>query len=110
MPHAFGSGFHLSAGPLADAMAAHASAASRAARGLWAKDPATWSQDGGVQKTITNRLGWLSSPQLMAESVDRVRRFADGVRADGFTDVVLLGMGGSSLAPEVMRAVLGVRP
>ena len=63
-----------------------------------------------MQKTITNRLGWLASPQLMAESADRVRKFADGVRTDGFTDVVLLGMGGSSLAPEVMRAVLGVRP
>ena len=35
-------------------------------------------------------------------------RFAEGVRRDGITDVVLLGMGGSSLAPEVLRAVVGV--
>src|SRR5258708_1371486 len=44
----------------------------------------------------------------MAGHVDRIMAFADAVRLDGFTDVVLLGMGGSSLAPEVMRAVLGV--
>jgi transaldolase/glucose-6-phosphate isomerase len=46
----------------------------------------------------------------MAESAGRVKAFAETVRRDGFTDVVLLGMGGSSLAPEVLRAVLGVRP
>ena len=60
--------------------------------------------------TIANRLGWLDSPALMADSIDRLRAFADGVKRDGFTDVVLLGMGGSSLAPEVLRAVLGVAP
>src|SRR5262249_46259276 len=42
--------------------------------------------------------------------IDRLRAFADAVRRDGFTDVVLLGMGGSSLAPEVLRAVVGVAP
>ena len=110
MLHAFGSGFHLSAGPLTGAVATHTDAAARAARGLWAKDTSTWSQDPAVQVTIANRLGWLTSPALMAASAGRVRQFADSIRADGFTDVVLLGMGGSSLAPEVMRAVLGVRP
>jgi glucose-6-phosphate isomerase len=46
----------------------------------------------------------------MAAAVDRLRTFASGVRRDGFADVVLLGMGGSSLAPEVLRAVVGVSP
>jgi hypothetical protein len=46
----------------------------------------------------------------MRDSIERIRSFADGVRHDGFTDVVLLGMGGSSLAPEVLRAVVGVTP
>jgi glucose-6-phosphate isomerase len=50
----------------------------------------------------------MSSPVLMADSIDRLRTFAARVKADGFTDVVLLGMGGSSLAPEVLRAVLGI--
>jgi len=70
----------------------------------------TWSADPIVQQTIANRLGWLSSPQLMAASLDRLKTFAAGVKRDGFTDVVLLGMGGSSLAPEVLRAVIGVAP
>ena len=52
----------------------------------------------------------MSSPMLMADSIDRLQTFAAGIKRDGFTDVVLLGMGGSSLAPEVLRAVLGVAP
>lgn len=100
----------LSAGPLSEAFNAAAPAAERAAAGLWRRDPATWSADAAVQKKIANRLGWLSAPALMAASVDRLRAFADGVKRDGFTDVVLLGMGGSSLAPEVLRDVLGGAP
>jgi len=107
---AFRSGFHLASGPLAPNLTAECDAAVRAARGLWAKDSSTWSGDPDVQQKIANRLGWLESPSLMAASLDRIRTFAEGVRRDGFTDVVLLGMGGSSLAPEVLRAVLGARP
>jgi glucose-6-phosphate isomerase len=77
---------------------------------LRARQPSAWSSDPAVQSTIDNRLGWLTSPALMASEVERLTTFADEVRRDGFTDVVLLGMGGSSLAPEVLRAVLGVRP
>jgi glucose-6-phosphate isomerase len=47
---------------------------------------------------------------MMADALDRLLTFAAAVRTDGFTDVVLLGMGGSSLAPEVLRAVLGAAP
>ena len=46
----------------------------------------------------------------MAGSLDRLQNFAQSVKRDGFADVVLLGMGGSSLAPEVLRAVVGVAP
>jgi glucose-6-phosphate isomerase/transaldolase/glucose-6-phosphate isomerase len=46
----------------------------------------------------------------MADALERLEAFAGRVKTDGFTDVVLLGMGGSSLAPEVLRAVLGVAP
>jgi glucose-6-phosphate isomerase len=94
-------------GPLSNAIDEHAATAARAAPGVWRRDPSTWSHDPGVQQTIANRLGWLDSPSLMAGSIDRLRSFADGIRRDGFTDVVLLGMGGSSLAPEVLRAILG---
>ncbi len=104
---AFRSGFHLTAASLAGAIAEQRDTAARAAAGLFARRPETWSADAGVQEKIANRLGWLTSPALMADSLERVRGFADRVRQDGFTDVVLLGMGGSSLAPEVLRAVLG---
>src|SRR6188768_1181603 len=80
---AFRSGFHLASGPLASNLTADCDAAVRAARGLWTKDPSTWSSDPGVQKTIANRLGWLESPALMAASLDRIRTFAEGVRRDG---------------------------
>ena len=99
---------HLSPGPLAGALNASAGAATRAANGLWKRDPSVWSHEPAVQKAIADRLGWLDSPALMADSIDRLQTFAAGVKRDGFTDVVLLGMGGSSLAPEVLRAVIGV--
>jgi glucose-6-phosphate isomerase len=63
-----------------------------------------------VQAEIADRLGWLTSPEWVLPHTPRLRRFAERVRADGFTDVVLLGMGGSSLAPEVIRSVMGVTP
>jgi transaldolase/glucose-6-phosphate isomerase len=99
---------HLSPGPLGDALKRSAEVAGRAASGLWRRDPSVWSADPAVQQAIAQRLGWMSSPLLMADSVDRLRTFAGRVKGDGFTDVVLLGMGGSSLAPEVLRAILGV--
>src|ERR671935_182005 len=85
-------------------------AGDRAAAKLWRRDPSVWSGEAAVQEKIANRLGWMTSPHLMAEHIDRLLTFASRVRDDGFTDVVLLGMGGSSLAPEVLRAVLGAAP
>jgi len=102
--------FHVTPGPIQDAWTATSDATARALAGLWRRDPAVWSSDAAVQQTIANRLGWLSSPALMAESLPRLESFAASIRQAGFTDVVLLGMGGSSLAPEVLRAVLGVAP
>ena len=95
---------------VAAAVASSATIAERAAQGLWRADPGVWSQDPAVQKGIADRLGWMSSPLLMADSIARLDTFAAGVKAAGFTDVVLLGMGGSSLAPEVLRAVIGIAP
>src|SRR5262249_32057165 len=103
-------GFQLLAGPVAEFVSKEASSAALAAQGLWRRDPSVWSIDQLVQDAILRRLGWLDSPALMLASVDRIRAIASEVRQAGFTDVVLLGMGGSSLAPEVMRAVIGVQP
>src|SRR5262245_2640090 len=100
----------LTPGPLKDMLDASTPAAERAAGALWQREPSVWSDNAGVQQKILARLGWMSSPALMADSIDRLRDFAAEVRNDHFTDVVLLGMGGSSLAPEVLRATLGVAP
>ena len=67
-----------------------------------------WSSDADIQRKISNRLGWLDAAETMRAYVPRVRAFAESVKQGGFTDVVLLGMGGSSLASEVMRGVIGV--
>ena len=100
---------HLSP-QVAEALASSAATAERAAGGLWRADASAWSRDPETQKAIADRLGWMSSPMLMADSLDRLQTFADSVKRSGFTDVVLLGMGGSSLAPEVLRAVIGGAP
>ncbi len=77
---------------------------------LWRRDSSAWSQDAATRQRIDNRLGWLSSPALMADEITALRAFGAAVKQDGLEHVVLLGMGGSSLAPEVLRAVLGVAP
>jgi transaldolase/glucose-6-phosphate isomerase len=76
---------------------------------IWGKDPAVWTDDPPAQATIKNRLGWLHVTDLMQERADDLKRFARDVREDGYTSVVLLGMGGSSLAPEVINRVFGQR-
>jgi glucose-6-phosphate isomerase len=99
-------------GPLS---VAYALALDRLARmgfpaGLWNRSPEIWPDEPGVRETIAGRLGWLSALDFIEPRIDRLQACAASVRADGFTDVVLLGMGGSSLAPEVLRQVLGVAP
>ena len=74
---------------------------------IWAKDHTVWKPDPGE---IANRLGWLTSASDMMERIDEIEAFARGVRSDGFTQVLLLGMGGSSLAPEVFAKTFGSEP
>src|SRR5438093_286697 len=101
---------HLAPGPLADIVSASTTAAETAAGALWQREPSAWSAEPQVQQKIRDRLGWMNSPLLLADSLDRLAQFAASIQREAFTDVVLLGMGGSSLAPEVLRAVLGVAP
>ena len=79
-------------GALTDDAASRSPAAAQAAAALFKSDPAGWSRDPNVQKKVANRLGWLTSPRLMAESIPRIERFAASAKNDGFSDVVLLGM------------------
>jgi glucose-6-phosphate isomerase len=75
----------------------------RVAARLWAQDASLWSGDMGTRQKIMNRLGWLSSPLTMLARRDEL----DCVTSAPYADVVLLGMGGSSLAPEVLQRVFG---
>ena len=59
---------------------------------------------------ITNRLGWLTIADRMTAALPAINDMVNGVRADGYTDALLLGMGGSSLAPDVFRQTFGVAP
>ncbi len=68
-------------------------------------DPTLWGPRGTPE--ISDRLGWLTIAERMLGDVDALITFAEQVRADGLHDVVLLGMGGSSLAPEVLRRCFG---
>lgn len=73
---------------------------------LWAKDPTLWSNDPQHAEIIKHALGWLDVPEHMIESVSNLQSFAKEIAAE-FTDVVVLGMGGSSLAPDIMRETFG---
>jgi glucose-6-phosphate isomerase/transaldolase/glucose-6-phosphate isomerase len=78
--------------------------ASHAVERLWARDPRLWKQD---PTDITNRLGWLTIIEYMQDRAEELRTFATLARKRSICDVVLLGMGGSSLGPEVLRASFG---
>ena len=79
--------------------------AERVARRVWAKDESLWGGPGIAE--IGDRLGWLTISDAMAERADELVEFARGCANDGLTDAVLLGMGGSSLAPEVLWRTFG---
>lgn len=73
---------------------------------IWAHDYTVWKPE---PTEITNRLDWLHMPEVMPDHVEDITAFVERVRADGYTHVLLLGMGGSSLAPEAFRQVFGVK-
>ncbi len=76
-----------------------------APRRLWAKDSTLWTPDPAKRQEIHDRLGWLDVADKMQEKVGELRDLAAQGRK--FTDVVLLGMGGSSLCPDVLRHTFG---
>lgn len=76
---------------------------------LWSRDASLFSSEEAVRSKVSNRLGWLGLPDEAGTLLPRLSELAAEVRGDGVTDVVLLGMGGSSLAPLVLGRVLGGR-
>ena len=77
---------------------------------LWHRDTSLWGGDANEQASIAQRLGWLDSPQWLCDNAADLGRWAAGVKAQGFERAVLVGMGGSSLAAEVLSQALGPTP
>jgi glucose-6-phosphate isomerase len=77
---------------------------------IWDHDISVWNAEPGSADaaSITTRLGWLDVAQTMAPEIDRAAHLGRDAKHDGVTAVYLLGMGGSSLCAEVLRAVYGV--
>jgi transaldolase/glucose-6-phosphate isomerase len=75
------------------------------ARRLWQRDASLWTGRDEAQW-----LGWLGVTNGQQAHVQRFTRIAEAVRSDGFSHVLLLGMGGSSLGPEVLRRTFGKVP
>ncbi len=76
---------------------------------LWKKDPALWKGEPEHQSVIAESLGWLTVAETMQAHVAELTAFADEIRNAGFEFVVVLGMGGSSLCPEVLFRTFGER-
>ena len=82
----------------------------RAAARIWARDPALWKAEADHQAVIRRSLGWLTVAETMREQLDELTAFAREVVQAGFRHVLLLGMGGSSLCPEVLALTFGPAP
>jgi glucose-6-phosphate isomerase len=89
--------------PLADEVAARLDrwAAERVAERLWERDGSLWAASGHAPDDVARWLGWLDLPDQPAEQVAEIRNLAGGVARDGYRRAAVLGMGGSSLAPEL---------
>ena len=97
---------------LGSGQAAYEEAVARArdegwARLLFDRDPVLWSKNERVQAAIADRLGWLDSPGHFTTQIPALEAFGEAIREAGFRTAVVGGMGGSSLAPEVLREVFG---
>ena len=82
-------------------------AGRQAVERIWRKDAALWKADPAHQQIIRNSLGWLTVTSMIREHAAGLAKFAVEVGRAGFRHVLLLGMGGSSLCPDVLRLTFG---
>jgi transaldolase/glucose-6-phosphate isomerase len=81
--------------------------AERVAERLWARDGSLWAASGKPGDEVAAWLGWLDLPEAMSARIAELEHLARDVRADGYRRAAVLGMGGSSLAPELFSRVFG---
>jgi transaldolase/glucose-6-phosphate isomerase len=73
---------------------------------LWQRDASLWTSDPAVASLIGQRLGWLDVPAHFTDDIEELTAFAAGIRAEDFAGAVVCGMGGSSLAPDVLARTM----
>jgi transaldolase / glucose-6-phosphate isomerase len=73
---------------------------------IWSHDYRVWKNDPAE---IKNRLGWLHSPEIMTGTINRITLFVHEVISEGYTHALVLGMGGSSMAPDVFQKIFGMK-
>ena len=78
------------------------------AEGLWRRETRLWSAEPVPE--LVDRLGWLQLPEIMVDEIDDLVALREEVAGQGVTRVILLGMGGSSLAPEVFNRIFRGKP
>jgi glucose-6-phosphate isomerase len=82
-----------------------AAVGGRWASRLWARDTSLWTTQPEVAETIAHRLGWLDAPTAFQDEAAELMAFGEEIEREGYSDALVLGMGGSSLAPEVLSRV-----
>lgn len=99
---------------LGGAAAGYEAAVERARDEAWVnrlfdRDSSLWTTDARVAATIDDRLGWLDAPAHFTDQIPALEGFGDGIVEAGFTTAVVAGMGGSSLAPDVLHRTFGTQ-
>ncbi len=97
---------------LGDGAAAYRSVVDDARDAEWAvrlfdRDTSLWTDDPTVAAAIADRLGWLDAPIDFIDNIPALEGFGDAVVDAGLTTAVVAGMGGSSLAPDVLHRTFG---
>jgi transaldolase/glucose-6-phosphate isomerase len=99
-------------GPIADAVDAALRDAQeqQVVKRIWRKDASLWKTDPKAQDNIRSSLGWLTVTDEMIGVADELAEYAELIRQRGFQYVMVCGMGGSSLCPEVLSRSFGQQP
>jgi transaldolase / glucose-6-phosphate isomerase len=77
---------------------------------IWASDPYVWKKEANHLRSISKSLGWLNVAKNMYSHLEELEAFGQEIKGAGIKHVLLLGMGGSSLCPEVLRRTIGSSP
>jgi glucose-6-phosphate isomerase len=73
---------------------------------IWQKDYTVWSKE---PEEIVNRLGWLTAHEIESDKLQAILQYVKEIHSDRFSNILLLGMGGSSMAPEVFQKIFSAR-